>query len=105
MSKLGEQRRQGDVYFTKVAEVPEGAKLDEKGVIAEGEVTGHLHQIKPGSKSELFILNEDMFVEAKDEGVCEVIHPEHNTVHLGPGSWKVTRQREFISQSWARVAD
>ena len=105
MSKIKEQRRQGDIFFIKVDEIPDNAEVDPKGVIAEGEVTGHQHKIKPGSKSELLVVNDSMFVNSLEKEYTEIIHPEHNTIHLSPGKWSVTRQQENTPFGWRQVAD
>jgi len=86
---------QGDVFFTKINDIPKKAKSRKKTergyVIAEGEATGHAH-----------VIDEDIeFYESKgvlylrtDRDV-QVRHEEHKPVTLGKGIWKVGIVREY----------
>lgn len=50
--------RQGDVVFTKVSELPEGAKSIKGKILQESEVTGHHHHFKPTADVGLFQVGE-----------------------------------------------
>ena len=43
--RRGTQYRQGDLLFVRVGGVPAGSKKLTHRVLAEGETTGHMHQI------------------------------------------------------------
>ena len=103
IGKIGEQRRQGDVFFQRVESIPEDAKVDKSGVFAEGEVSGHLHQIEPGSDATMLVSGDLMFADVK--APTNVIHPEHNTVHLDEGQWSVIIQEQNTPAGWKRVED
>ena len=105
MSKIGEQRRQGDLLFIKVANIPEGTTVRKSGIILEGEATGHCHRVSPACKATVNFLGENMFVEALQASPTEIIHPEHDTTFLDSGSWSVVRQQTKTPSGWAKVED
>jgi hypothetical protein len=97
--EMNEPLRQGDILLIPVPEIPTGlAKLPrDKGriVLAEGEVTGHFHAIEAteaalhaGSVED--IENRFLAVEAE----VALNHPEHKTIVIQPGNYRVVRQRE-----------
>jgi hypothetical protein len=96
-------KRQGDILFIPVTKIPENAKKLNHGVIAEGEITGHKHQIAPGSNASLLMENEQSYIEASEE--TNIVHEEHNTVKLEPGNWEVRRQKTYEPKGWQRVED
>lgn len=99
------QAHQGDIFFEKVASVPAGYRynpeLSSTGriVLAEGEVTGHFHEIvdtetvvlSPEDKSAI----DDLILHVRNPEGATVVHPEHGPITLEPGLWKVARQREY----------
>jgi hypothetical protein len=96
--------RQGDVLLVPIAAVPEGAKPlhPERLVIAEGEVTGHVHELV-GGEVELFEGAEAVFV--KIMASPEWRHAEHATQTIEPGIYEVRRQREYTPEAFRQVAD
>jgi hypothetical protein len=92
--------RQGDILLVPIDKVPAGLteipREDGKIVLAEGEATGHMHEIEA---PEARFLTADVreldkrFLEIEAE--VELIHPEHDTVKLEPGAYEVRRQREY----------
>lgn len=96
-------KRQGDLLFVNVNEIPSGSVVKEDGVIAEGEVTGHKHRISDSTKATLLMVGLVAYVKALQE--TEIIHEEHGTVTLPPGDWQVIRQREYEPAGWRQVAD
>lgn len=90
-------------------------------ILAEGEVTGHCHEV---------FLGEPQFFEEPDGRrvlialePCELRHQEHGTIALDPanpvqvrqgdvllnpigiGAWEVIRQREYSPEAIRQVAD
>lgn len=102
--------RQGDILLVPVKKVPDGLheipREDGKIVLAEGEVSGHLHAIKApgatfltkdlGSPEDRYLV-VDVIEEAEriTAEAVELTHPEHDTVVLEPGAYEVRRQREY----------
>ena len=105
------RHRQGDLLFTKVDGIPSDVRTKPRknGIIAEGEVTGHMHEIVDWSPSGgVAVLDNveddgEMFVTAKKNTV--VTHPEHADIALEEGTWHVQRQREYTPEEIRRVVD
>ncbi|HEY7414397.1 MAG TPA: hypothetical protein VH593_04335 [Ktedonobacteraceae bacterium] len=93
--------RQGDILFLAIEQVPQGLKERKGLTIAEGEATGHRHQLEAG------LVLEDaqsaLFVEVLQ--ATQVVHQEHRTIHLEPGFYRVIRQREFAPEAIRTVRD
>lgn len=86
--------RQGDVLFVQVARMPRGARPVHHGILAEGEETGHTHEVDT-SAAEVFVSPRGMYVRTF-RPVAEVSHPEHGPIRLpGPGLYRVLRQKEY----------
>ena len=101
--------RQGDTFYIRVAELPEGAvaqaRIGGRIIIAEGEVTGHAHAIRDTGAVQYKdpALNMQWIV-VTDEPVT-VEHEEHGHVKLGPGTWWVPTQVEYERGEVRRVVD
>jgi len=84
--------RQGDVLFVKRSVIPKKAKKLSDLIIAEGEVTGHLHQVKEKSAR----LYEDGNAKwLKANSPITIIHDEHKSIRLPRGNYEVIIQREY----------
>jgi len=96
-------KRQGDVLLERVADSlgDLGARIfdhnltasQRRGVIAEGEMTGHAHKLVGGE----LLATSDGLVAIVEER-AEVEHDEHATLELEPGVWLVHRQTEYVSE-------
>jgi len=95
--------RQGDLLFVKVSEIPQTAEKQTHGIIAEGEVTGHKHQLSPGAQAALYLAAGIAYIEAIRE--AKILHEEHKEVILPPGQWEVRRQQEYTPAGWRQVED
>ena len=107
-----EMYRQGDVLVLPLArdELPQPlirAPRDRRNrmVLALGEATGHAHIVTgdgvsllcpPDDPSRLFLLIE---------GHGRLVHDEHGPIALGPGAYRVVRQREYAPGAIRPVAD
>ena len=84
--------RQGDVVLESAKSFLGNLKRVREAVLAEGEVTGHLHKVRGelmfadlgGDVKELEVLGQSAVLE----------HPEHDTLVVPKGKWKVLLQRE-----------
>ena len=90
-------------------------------VLAEGEVTGHMHELVGGKVQDIKECTVpprrqdarvrglrgmgvgDMLLTIEE--TAELIHPEHNTVQLPEGDYVVLIQREYDDQKDRRVVD
>jgi hypothetical protein len=107
---------QGDLLIERVPDVePSGAIVPAAGegyVLAEGEATGHMHAIRnhvaffrddglardiPGN---LYIGHVRVAGET-----ARIEHDEHNAITLGPGTYRVRRQRELDPSEVRVVSD
>jgi hypothetical protein len=75
-------------------------------ILAEGEVTGHVHEVKGGA--ELFRADdvremEESFLRVLSEATVE--HAEHATITLPPGEYRVLRQRQYAPEGSSLVGD
>lgn len=103
--------QQGDVLILAVSEIPKDAEkltLDQhKNTLAEGEVTGHAHQIK--GAVDIFKQGNapdgDMFMSVPKR--ITVQHEEHKPVALPAGKYKISRVREYdhFAEEARRVHD
>ena len=83
--------QQGDVIIEKVEEV-KGKRLPHL-ILAEGEVTGHMHQITKG-EAELYEEDGTLYLRVKSD-TAELTHQEHNTIVLPRGDYVVRKVREY----------
>lgn len=95
-------KRQGDLLIVKVVKIPEGAEMQKSRILAEGEATGHMHEL---DKGEVYENSGTLYFKVALGGISTLLHPEHKTVTFEPGEYKVIRQREYEPKGWRRVAD
>lgn len=114
------QFRQGDVLVTRIEKLPqdlvEAEESKERVVLQYGEVTGHAHAIH-NTKGVVALLERGEKVslvkgmEAGRQGFLRVVeksnltHEEHSAIVLEPGSYKVTRQRQYTPEALRFVND
>lgn len=95
------QARQGDVFIIPCV-IPKDVRevKTERLVLAEGEATGHAH-VAVGDVR-MFEKDGTLYLDVED---AEVVHEEHGTVVLGPGTYRVQQQREYSPEEIRNVAD
>ena len=100
--------RQGDVLIQTVDELPDRAERVKGVVLAAGEVTGHRHRIEDRRSAKLYRLpnhpESGLFLEVVHD-TADVIHPEHDTITLPRGCYRVWQQREASGVGWSTMAD
>lgn len=94
---MGKCYRHGDLIIREINEglVRQGSlrkKLDHL-ILAEGEATGHKHEIVEGD-AELIEENGTLFLNVKSKE-AKLTHPEHDTIIIPEGTFEVERQREY----------
>lgn len=94
--------RQGDLLIVKVKMVPQGASKQNNRILAEGEATGHMHELDTG---EVYEKDGVLYFKVGDGKTATLKHPEHKAIAFEPGEYKVIRQREYEPEGWRRVAD
>jgi hypothetical protein len=95
-------KRQGDLLIVKVDKIPEGTVRQKSRVLAEGEVTGHLHELDSG---EVYEKEETLYFKVAQGGISTLNHPEHKAVKFDSGEYKVIKQREYEPRGWRYVRD
>lgn len=97
--------RQGDVLLLLNSPIGNayGLKLPHL-VLAEGEVTGHKHQISDG-QAELYEKDGVLLLRVLSE-TATLTHEEHKPIKIPQGTWIVRIQREYEPQrEWRHVED
>jgi hypothetical protein len=89
--------RQGDLLILKVNDIPEQAIEKENRILAEGEATGHMHELDEG---EVYEYEGTMFFRVPENKTATLNHPEHHAVTFETGQYKVIRQREYSPEEW-----
>jgi len=84
--------RHGDLLIRKVSSIPKTAILASTNIIAEGEKTGHNHELK-GSHQVFETLDKQLYFEAKQDVILK--HPDHNTLEIPKGHYIVEHQRRY----------
>ena len=95
-------KRQGDLLIIRVDKVPLDALKQDGRVLAEGEVTGHMHEL---DKGEVYEKEGFLYFRVMPHETANLNHPEHKTISFDAGEYKVIRQREYEPRSWRYVAD
>ena len=101
------QHEQGDLLFVRISD-PVEKKEDKSPILALGETTGHMHQVRKTDLS-----NCDVFLDSKGKLIvavkpgksATVVHEEHGPVELTEGNWEVRIQNEYQPDGWRQVAD
>jgi hypothetical protein len=100
--------RQGDILIQQIEAIPEQSVRQKRLVLASGDTSGHSHKIKDRRTANLFLPSSPesrvMYLEVTED-VAEVVHPEHATIPLPKGCYRVWRQREFTDLGARSVLD
>lgn len=99
--------RQGDILFVPVAALPSGASLEatpyeDRWIIARGEKSGHVHQIKSRA-AEVMTGGGGRFLVAKEP--VTISHEEHASIDIPTGIYQIVQQREQQADRTAYVQD
>lgn len=97
--------RQGDVLVLCDAELPKDVVLQPTPVLAEGEVTGHRHQVTEGRVRYFLSPKLQRAFLAVDSPHALLTHEEHGPVSLPKGTYEVRIQREHEPDGWRNVVD
>ncbi len=96
--------RHGDVLVCTVEAIPPAAAVRPHLVLAEGEITGHVHRIAEPGSARLFDDHGKTYLRVLDEPAT-LVHPEHGPIRLPRGDYRVWRQREYSPQDIRVVRD
>ena len=96
--------RQGDVFISAVAAIPQDAIKRRDCVLAEGELTGHSHRIDQQDAAELFEHRGMLYLRVL-ASEAKVVHQEHGPITLRQGLYAVWQQREYSPEAARKVMD
>jgi hypothetical protein len=96
--------RHGDVLVSTIDIIPLNAAKRSHLVLAEGEVTGHMHRIAEPGSAEIYQENGQIYLRVVADHAT-LIHPEHGPIALPRGDYRVWRQREYSPQAIHIVRD
>lgn len=95
--------RQGDVILMPIPATSTTGELLPHLTLAEGEVTGHRHQISQGN-AELREQDGVMYLMVDSE-MATLTHEEHKPIQIPQGTWIVRIQRQYEPGDWGYVED
>ncbi len=94
--------RHGDLIITPTLNSIVVPKLDHL-VLAEGEKTGHKHQIISG-RAELFRIYDLLYLKVLS-ATAILSHEEHDPLSLPRGNWEIRIQREYTPPDYRYLID
>ena len=83
--------RHGDLILKRIDTIPKEAKQTDNMTLALGEATGHHHTLQ--GNCQVYQQGETKYVSS--EGKAVLTHPEHNTVTIEKGNWKMDIEQEY----------
>lgn len=89
--------RHGDLSFRSINSLPKGkAKKVTSYILAEGEYTGHNHELTLQGSGKLTVidLEDEMFFEIEGCNAA-LTHPEHKKITFEPGVYHMKKEREY----------
>ncbi|MBD2452181.1 hypothetical protein H6G76_34780 [Nostoc sp. FACHB-152] len=98
--------RQGDVLLIPTQEITQEiiqAEALPHLILAQGEVTGHKHQIV-NEKAELYQVHSTVYLRVFSQTAL-LMHEEHNAIHVPQGTWEIKIQRDYEPGGWRYVTD
>lgn len=106
--KVGDSVRQGDVLLVRRHHTPaHKTPVPREGggvVLAHGEVTGHMHQLRGPQVAQFRDDRGHAFVTIKDKPE-PLVHDEHTALFLPPGGFELGVQVEHEPADIRIVAD
>lgn len=96
--------QQGDVLLKVVKEIPKGSEKLDHMILAEGEVTGHKHQVV--GDAELLMLDNTLFLSVFADDVS-LLHEEHHPVKIPQGDYviHIVQEYDHFAEEARKVAD
>ena len=88
--------RHGDVLLKEIKSLPQNLTKLSHGILAEGETTGHKHQLITKTKNAFQLYRNEkgvMFLEVFTE--TPLVHEEHKTISIAPSIYEIGIEREY----------
>jgi hypothetical protein len=95
--------RHGDVVIVADEAIEPGKQI-QRGVVADGEATGHQHRV---SRAKVHSIVGDMIQRAivVSRLSAPIDHEEHKANPIPKGKHRASIQRQYSPLGWARVID
>ena len=104
--------RHGDVYGiasdVDAVNLAANGKIIDNGILAYGEVTGHMHEIDADPcMYQRYELGGKKYLLVVAEGGVSIKHAEHGTGIIPKGIWeeRIDREFDYLSHSFRPVYD
>lgn len=104
---------QGDLYISRIDVLPDGVRpvkpTDGQYIVAHSE-TGHHHVVQEDG-CEYYEADDPLTAYLRVIDATEVTlrhlraFDTHDPLTIGPGIYRIRRQREYTPEGWRRVAD
>ena len=98
--------RQGDVLFIPIEKIPANIKSRKDKILANGEVTGHMHQFQQTACVQVY---EDLNLKHQYIDVTQpsiIFHEEHLPIEIPIGKFEIRIGRELdLLQQVRQVQD
>jgi len=85
--------QQGDVLIESVDAIPTEAQRKSNNHVAEGEATGHYHEVV-GDGVAVLKVGDVLFVDIPEDG-AKVTHQEHGDISLPAGKYRSRIVQEY----------
>ena len=95
-------KRQGDLLIVKIDSFPTDVTKRDSRILAEGEATGHMHELDLG---EVYEKDGVLYFKVPEGETATLNHQEHGAMTFETGEYKVIKQREYEPNGWRYVAD
>jgi hypothetical protein len=99
--------RHGDVVIVRDDSAPTEGKKDARGVVAEGEATGHAHRVDRAKVLRVVddLVQRTVVVPFRAKSPAKISHEEHTTQVIPPGKHRTGIQRQYSPDGWRQVQD
>ncbi|MBF6333566.1 hypothetical protein [Nocardia transvalensis] len=98
---------QGDVLISPAKVKRARMPMPPEVTVVGGEFGGHPHTLHPEGEcfwEEAVGLKLGILTVPRGSSAF-LMHPEHGTLEIAPGTYRLARQREFTDRDWQLVAD
>jgi len=102
MKKVKKAYRHGDVILVKIGKLPKGCKKLNHRILAEGETTGHKHEVERGI---LYEKNGQLYLVEETKDIIK--HEEHGVGQIDKEVYRIDFPQEwdYLEEERKRVMD
>lgn len=89
--------RQGDVVLFENSKAKGvNKKRANRVVLAEGEITGHVHELVSDKPMDIYFSEKEEPVSVVLYDIGTIVHDDHSVIEVAPGTYWIVRQTEYI---------